>query len=101
MIQETINQLPQPYQKDIQRVVEILKAQGCSDIFLFGSLAHGEIHEQSDIDLAVRGCPPSNYFHAWGQLLMTLDCSVDLVNLDLQQDFADFLAEQGELLQIA
>jgi len=55
-------QLPEPYQRNIHRAVEILKEAGCTDIFLFGSLATGEIRDKSDIDLAVRGCPKGGSF---------------------------------------
>ena len=43
-------QLPETYQKDVRRAVEILKGAGCSDVFLFGSQATGEVKYQSDID---------------------------------------------------
>jgi predicted nucleotidyltransferase len=93
-------QLPETYQKDVRRAVEILKGAGCTDIFLFGSLATGEIKDQSDIDLAIRGCPKGEFFHLLGRLLLELDYPVDLVNLDRQDAFARYLEEEGELLQI-
>jgi predicted nucleotidyltransferase len=50
-------QIPEIYQSDINKAIEILKTAGCTDIYLFGSLATGKSGESSDIDLAVRGCP--------------------------------------------
>jgi len=94
-------QLPEIYQKDVRRAVEILKDAGCTDIFLFGSLAAGKIKDKSDIDLAIRGCPKGKFFHLLGRLLLELDYPVDLVNLDRQDAFARYLEEEGELLQIA
>ncbi len=79
--------LPEAYEKDIVRAVEILKAGGCKEVFLFGSIAEGKIRDGSDIDLAVRGCPPGNYFHLFGQLLLELKHSVDLVSLDKKRRF--------------
>ncbi|TEU11239.1 MAG: nucleotidyltransferase domain-containing protein [Anaerolineales bacterium] len=93
-------QLPETYQKDVRRAVEILKGAGCTDVFLFGSLATGEVKGQSDIDLAVRGCPKGKFFHLLGRLLLELDYPVDLVNLDRQDAFARYLEKEGELLQI-
>jgi predicted nucleotidyltransferase len=93
-------QLPEIYQRDVSRAVEILKEAGCTQVFLFGSLATGEVQETSDIDLAVRGCPKGRFFHLLGQLLFELDHSVDLVSLDGQDDFARYLEKEGELLQI-
>ena len=93
-------QLPEIYQKDVRRAVEILKEAGCTDVFLFGSLATGKVKDQSDIDLAIRGCPKGKFFHLLGRLLLELDYPVDLVNLDRQDAFARYLEEEGELLQI-
>ena len=93
-------QLPETYQKDVRRAAEILQVAGCTDIFLFGSLATGETRDKSDIDLAVRGCPKGKFFHLLGRLLLELDYPVDLVNLDKQDTLARYLAKEGELLQI-
>ena len=93
-------QFPESYQKNVRRAVEILKEAGCTDIFLFGSLATGEARDKSDIDLAIRGCPKGRFFHLLGRLLLDLDYPVDLVNLDRQDEFARYLEKEGGLLQI-
>jgi predicted nucleotidyltransferase len=92
--------LPETYQRSLQRAVEILKTAGCTDIFLFGSVATGQIGEDSDIDLAIRGCPKGSFFHLLGQLLLQLDHPVDLVSLDSQDAFARYLEQNGELVRI-
>ena len=92
--------LPVTYQKDIDRAVEMLKQAGCTQVFLFGSLAGGKISGGSDIDLAIRGCPKGSFFHLLGKLLLELDHPVDLVSLDRQDAFARYLEQEGGLLQI-
>ncbi|HEX9921192.1 MAG TPA: nucleotidyltransferase domain-containing protein [Anaerolineae bacterium] len=92
--------IPEIYKRDIRKAVEILKAAGCTDIFLFGSLTAGRTGEGSDIDLAVRGCPQGEYFHLLGRLLLELEHLVDLINLDKQDAFARYLEQEGELLQV-
>lgn len=92
--------IPEVFQEDIRRAVRILKGGGCSEIFLFGSSATGKVREGSDIDLAVRGCPPSSFFHLLGRLLWELDHPVDLVDLDAQDTFAQFLQKEGKLVRI-
>jgi len=92
--------LPKPYKQDIDRAVQILKEEGCTEIYLFGSVATGETHERSDIDLAVRGCPPGRFFHTFGRLMMTLDHSVDLVDLDEPSIFVRYLLHSGDLVRI-
>ena len=93
-------QLPSTYQDNLQRAVDILKRGGCSEIFLFGALVTSNVHQNSDIDLAVRGCPKGNFFHLLGQLLLELDYPVDLVNLESQDAFARYLEQEGELVQL-
>ena len=53
---------------------------GVRRVWLFGSVA--ERHSpgpDSDLDLAVEGLPADMHYHAVGQLLLRLDCPVDLV----------------------
>lgn len=92
--------LPDDYKKDISRAVKILKESGCSDIYLFGSLATGEYRKKSDIDLAVKGCPRGKFFRILGKLLFELKHSVDLINLDKKDAFASYLEREGELIKI-
>lgn len=94
------SQLPDMHRKNIRRAVEILKSAGCTDVYLFGSLAAGEVRGESDVDLAVRGCPKGKFFHLLGRLLLQLDHPVDLVNLDSGDAFARYLETEGELLQV-
>lgn len=86
----------------MDRAVQILREAGCTEIYIFGSLATGDIHAQSDIDLAVRGCPKKDFFRIYGQLLRQVEYPVDLVDLDTPEDmFARFLVEEKDLVQIA
>jgi predicted nucleotidyltransferase len=97
----TLPDLPTLYHQNLTRAIEILQRAGCSDVFLFGSLAHGEIHAGTDIDIAIRGCPPGQYFTILGKLFYELEFPVDLINLDKPDAFAHFLEDQDELVQIA
>jgi predicted nucleotidyltransferase len=93
-------QLPEPYRRQIRRAASILREAGCTQVFLFGSLATGEIKDRSDIDLAVRGCPRGEFFLVLGRLILELDYPVDSVNLDSQDAFARYLEREGDLLQV-
>lgn len=92
--------VPETVREDIERAVRILKEGGCTHIFLFGSAAKGRIEDRSDLDLAVRGCPPDRFFGLLGRLLWELDRPVDLVDLDAQDAFAQYLQSRGELIQV-
>ena len=88
---------PAEYRPDIERAIEILREGGCREILVFGSVAEGQTRKGSDIDLAVRGCPPGDFFKLLGRLLMELRHPVDLVDLDREPRLAGFL-ERHELL---
>ena len=95
--------LPTPAQgvkESLDRAVGILKEEGCTAVYVFGSAASGEMRDSSDIDLAVRGCPEGKFFHVLGRLLMELRWSVDLVDLDNGDPFAEYLEREGELQEI-
>ena len=52
---DKINNLPYSYQEDIKKAIQILKDNGATEIFIFGSIAKGNINENSDIDIAIKG----------------------------------------------
>lgn len=88
------------FKHDLNRAVTTLREAGCSEIFLFGSGATGVLREGSDIDLAVRGCPPGHFFRLLGKLLLELEHPIDLVNLDVEDTFSQYLLRQGVLRRI-
>lgn len=71
----------------LETAKEILLSEGAEEIWLFGSWATGDANPKySDIDLAVKGIKPENYFHVLGKLLYEIDCDVDLIMLDHWKD---------------
>lgn len=93
--------LPLEFLTDIEKAIEILKDAGCKEIYIFGSLASGTYNENSDIDLAVKGCSPEMYFSLLGQLLITLSRPVDLINLDRDDTFSRYIEKEGELYRVS
>lgn len=96
----SLSQLPDRYRQNLHRAVEILRERGCTEIYLFGSAAAGEVHEGSDLDLAVRGCPKGEFFSLLGKLILELDYPVDLVSLDGGDPFGRFLEQERELVPV-
>lgn len=95
-----INDIPEQYREDLDKALRILKAEGCTEVYLFGSLAEGRFNEGSDIDLAVKGCPKGKFFKILGKLLMELNHSVDLIDLDRKNDFVKHIEQEGTLLYV-
>lgn len=91
---------PAEYRADIERAVRILKAGGCREIHVFGSVAEGRTREGSDLDLAVRGCPQGRFFPLLGELLTELEHSVDLVDLDRDSRLVEFLRKYELLVHV-
>ena len=56
--------------------------------------------QPSDIDFAVKGCPPDQFFKLQGRLLLELGRSADLIDLDVDPDLAAFLAREARLVHV-
>ncbi|MEZ4265729.1 MAG: nucleotidyltransferase domain-containing protein [Myxococcota bacterium] len=55
---------------------------GATRVLLFGSLASGDVHATSDVDIAVEGLQPVAYFDALSDLMDVFEVRVDLVRLE-------------------
>jgi predicted nucleotidyltransferase len=85
----------------IEKAAAELKAAGAKEVYVFGSAAHGPLREDSDIDLAVSGLPPAAFFRAMARAGDVVDRSLDLVDLDDDCPFVEYLKEKGRLLRVA
>ena len=92
--------IPKKYQEQIDKAVKILKEAGCDEIYVYGSILD-EDKEASDIDLAVKGCPPEKFFKVYSELMFALDYPVDLIDLDRDKDFAEYLISKEKLLNVS
>ncbi|MDR1150456.1 MAG: nucleotidyltransferase domain-containing protein [Clostridiales bacterium] len=92
--------VPSRYKKDIELAINLLKNEGCESVFLFGSLVTGKIHENSDIDIGVKGLAKEKFLDAYSRLYFDIDSKIDLVDFDKNMDFYSMLSEIGEVIQI-
>lgn len=80
-------------------VPEVAAAMGASRVFLFGSLATGDIHPHSDVDLAVEGIPPKDVDGFAARLLWKVDADVQVVGIeDASPSLRDRILRDGVLL---
>ena len=81
-------------------IVELLRSRyQVASIRLFGSLARGEAHAHSDIDLAVAGLDAARYFEALADIMDLAKCPVDLVRVEAApESLRDRVAAEGEEL---
>ncbi|MHA1649083.1 MAG: nucleotidyltransferase family protein [Candidatus Helarchaeota archaeon] len=91
--------LDKKIEEKIAKGIKYLKLIGCKEIILFGSLIDGTFDEHSDIDLAVSGIIPRNYFKAVVTLPSVIGHKVDLVALDyVSKDFEKKIRKEGRTL---
>lgn len=84
----------------LNKITDILKNEGCSEIFLFGSHVTGRANEDSDIDVGVKGLDPSKFFSVYAKLDSEIDSKIDFVDFDEQSEFFNFLSSIGEIRKI-
>ena len=84
----------------IKKAAEVLREAGAREVYLFGSAAAGMMREESDIDMAVSGLPPEDFFKAMGRAGDILQRSLDLVDLDEDNPFTRYLKEEKELQRV-
>lgn len=98
---ENLQNLPQSYQKDIEKAIKILKENGAKEVFIFGSIANGKFNENSDIDIAVKGLEEREFFKVASILNFEFENEIDLVDLDDKENrFAQVILKLGGLLKV-
>lgn len=88
-------------QQDVETAAKVLREAGAKEVFIFGSTAHGDERPDSDIDLAVQGLPPEAFFRARGKVTFAILRPFDLVDLDEENPFTDYLKTKGGLVRVA
>jgi predicted nucleotidyltransferase len=67
----------------LPEVRRILLEHGVEECYLFGSLATGHPRPESDVDLALGGCPPDQLFRVSARLERAFALPLDVVDLEL------------------
>ncbi|MCX6377459.1 MAG: nucleotidyltransferase domain-containing protein [Armatimonadetes bacterium] len=86
---------------DIEIAARILREEGATEVYVFGSAAHGKMRPDSDIDFAIRGLPPEKFFPTMGKVGRAIAHLFDLVDLDEENPFTDYIVKEGVLQRVA
>ena len=87
---------------DLDRGIEYLKSIGCREIILFGSMSDGSFNKNSDIDIAISGISPVEYFKAVASISSIIGHDVDLVFLGhIPKPIEDRIRSSGKQLYAA
>jgi predicted nucleotidyltransferase len=92
--------IPEKYRLDIEKATVCLKEEGCSAIFLFGSLVTGKYVDTSDIDFGIMGLSPRKFIPTYSKLNNLIDSRFDLIDFDENIDLYNLLYSIGEVEKI-
>jgi predicted nucleotidyltransferase len=95
-----IENLPEKYREDIKKATYLLKNAGSKSVYLFGSMVTGKIHDNSDIDIGIKGLPPEDFFKVYSRLYMDFDNEIDLIDFDYDNDMFSLLERLGEIIEV-
>lgn len=84
--------------KELAKIVSISKEFGAKKLLLFGSCL-SNIKFARDIDIAVSGVNPRDFFRFYGKISMTVDDEVDLIDLDdVREHLRKRILSKGKLI---
>lgn len=86
--------------KQIEQAVIVLREEGATEIYIFGSAASGKMHRGSDLDLAVCGLPPERFFRIMSRVSEVVELPFDLIDLDEVNPFTKYLRHEGEMVRV-
>jgi predicted nucleotidyltransferase len=92
--------LPENYRKNLEKAAALLKNEGCTDVFLFGSLVTGNIRPDSDIDIGVKGLAAEKFIPVYSKLYNEFDTPIDLVDFDFEKNMFALLSDLQEVVKI-
>jgi len=69
------------FESELAKIIEISKEFGARKVLLFGSCLE-DAESAHDIDIAVRGINPRDFFRYYGRVSIAIDDEVDIVDLD-------------------
>jgi predicted nucleotidyltransferase len=94
------DKIPERFRENIKNAYVLLKKEGCTNVYLFGSLIKGETHKQSDIDIGIKGLPAEKFISVYSALDDVSNINIDLVDFDFDTDFFFLLNEIGRIKEI-
>lgn len=69
------------FEKEVAKIVTISEAFGAKKVLLFGSCLEN-VETAHDIDIAVAGIRPQDFFKYYSKVSLAVDDEVDVVDLD-------------------
>lgn len=80
-------------EEDKNKITQLARKYEVSQVLLFGSALLKDSF--NDIDLAVKGLKPEQFFKFYGELMFAVSKPVDLIDLDMKNPFVDLVRQEG------
>ena len=84
-------------ESDKQKIREISEKYHAKRVLLFGSCLD-VTRESRDIDIAVEGVSPEDFFEYYGDLMLKLSKPIDVIDLSERSKFTKLIQQEGVLL---
>ncbi|MCJ7578426.1 MAG: nucleotidyltransferase domain-containing protein [candidate division Zixibacteria bacterium] len=85
-------------EKELAKIVDISREFGARKVLLFGSCL-SDMKSARDIDIAVSGIKPRDFFKFYGKVSMFVDDEVDLIDLDdIREHLRNRIFSKGKLI---
>lgn len=86
------------FKRELDKIVDISKEFGAKKVLLFGSCVE-DINSVHDIDIAVSGIKPREFFRYYGKVSMEVEDEVDIVDLDeVREHLYKRILSKGKIL---
>ena len=84
-------------ESDKRKIREVSKKYHAKRVLLFGS-SLDVTRESQDIDIAVEGIPPEDFFQYYGELMLKLSKPIDVIDLSCSSKFTRLIQQEGVML---
>lgn len=86
------------FENELNEIVRISKEFGAKKVVLFGSCLT-DIRSARDIDIAVSGIKPQDFFKYYGRISMAVEGGVDIIDLDdIREHLRNRILSKGKLI---
>ena len=84
--------------RELSKIVDISREFGAKKVLLFGSCLE-DVESAQDIDIAVNGIKPREFFKYYGKVSMAVDDEVDIVDLaDIRAHLCKRILSKGRVI---
>ncbi|RKY10384.1 MAG: hypothetical protein DRP65_06690 [Planctomycetota bacterium] len=84
-------------ESDKRKIREVSKKYHAKRVLLFGS-SLDITRESQDIDIAVEGISPKDFFKYYGDLMLRLSKPIDVIDLSRRSKFTRLIQQEGVML---